>query len=267
MSPKEERPVTVDSLWVQADGAHLNVTVRGTGPLVVLMPSLGRGAADFDGLCEALVDAGFRAAAVDPRGAAQSSGATERLTLHNYADDLAAVIRHIGGPAHVVGHAFGNRVVRCLASDQPDLVSSLTLLACGGTKPADAEAHAALKQCFRLDLPRDERLRAISTAFFAPGNDPAAWEHGWWPCVAAAEMEALRNTPLDEWWHAGSAPVLAIQGLQDRIAPPGNSVVLREQFGSRATVVELDNAAHALLPEAPERITSEVVEYLSRVPV
>jgi pimeloyl-ACP methyl ester carboxylesterase len=33
---------------------------------------------------------------------------------------------------HLVGHAFCNRIARCLAVDQPPLVRSVTLLAAGG---------------------------------------------------------------------------------------------------------------------------------------
>ena len=38
------------------------------------------------------------------------------LTLHDLADDLAGLIRELGDrPAALLGHAFGSRVVRCLA--------------------------------------------------------------------------------------------------------------------------------------------------------
>jgi pimeloyl-ACP methyl ester carboxylesterase len=258
--------VAGDRVWVQADGAHLNVLIRGEGPLVVLMPSLGRGADDFDALTQELAGAGYRAAAVDPRGAAQSSGATGRLTLHNYAEDLAAVVKQLGdGPAHIVGHGFGNRAARCLAADHPDLVQSLSLLACGSRADSDPEARAALKTCFRLDLPREERMQAVALAFFAPGNDPSPWEDGWWPCVASAEVLASRSTPVDEWWPAGTAPMLVIQGLHDRISPPASEDDLQGQFGERVSLVNLDNAAHALLPEAPDRVAEEVVSYLARI--
>src|SRR5690606_19493524 len=126
---------------VAGDGARIAVTLRGSGPLVVLLPSLGRGASDFDDLATRLADAGYTAAAIDPRGAGESCGAAYGLTLHHYAADVAAVIEACGdGPAHVVGHAFGNRVARCLAADRPVLVRSVTLIASGGMTPPDPEA-------------------------------------------------------------------------------------------------------------------------------
>jgi pimeloyl-ACP methyl ester carboxylesterase len=49
------------------------------------------------------------------------------------AADVAGVLETMDcGPAHLVGHAFGNRVARCLAVDRPSLVRSVTLLAAGG---------------------------------------------------------------------------------------------------------------------------------------
>src|SRR5438477_3312757 len=67
------------------------------------------------------------------RGVGGSCGSLDGATLHDLASDVAGVIKAIGcGPAHLVGHAFGNRIARCLAVDQPPLVRSVTLLAAGG---------------------------------------------------------------------------------------------------------------------------------------
>src|SRR4051794_41857316 len=67
------------------------------------------------------------------RGVGGSRGSLDGATLHDLAGDVAGVIKAIGcGPAHLVGHAFGNRIARCLAVDQPPLVRSVTLLAAGG---------------------------------------------------------------------------------------------------------------------------------------
>jgi SnoaL-like domain len=57
---------------------------------------------------------------------------------------------------------------------------------------------------------------------------------------------------LEEWWGAGTAPLLVIQGLDDEIAPAGNGHALREQFGERVQVIDLPRAAHFLVLEQPE---------------
>ena len=110
--------------------ARLEVLTQGKGPPVVLLPSLGRGAADFDPIAERLADAGFCGLRPQPRGIGQSVGPWQGVRLEDLAADIAAVIEHDGnGPAFVVGHAFGNRVARMLATARPELVRPVRLLA------------------------------------------------------------------------------------------------------------------------------------------
>ncbi|MBK8631995.1 MAG: hypothetical protein IPN84_18045 [Sphingomonadales bacterium] len=52
----------------------VDVLLRGKGPLVVLLPSLGRSASDFDDLSSRIAAAGFRTAAINPRGIGKSKG-------------------------------------------------------------------------------------------------------------------------------------------------------------------------------------------------
>jgi pimeloyl-ACP methyl ester carboxylesterase len=250
------------SITVATDGARIVATVRGDGPVVALIPSLGRGAADFDDLALRLADAGYTAAAVDPRNAGESCGGTENLTLHHYAADVAAIISELGGPAHVVGHAFGNRVARCLATDSPELVSTVTLLAAGGLVEPAPENREALRRCFRYDLPEQEHLAAVRQAFFAEGNDPSVWRGGWWGCVSAAQSMASRATPVETWWRGGVAPLLVIQGLDDVIARPENGRALRDEMPGRVTLVELESMGHAMLPEQPWAIAHHLTEFL-----
>jgi pimeloyl-ACP methyl ester carboxylesterase len=67
------------------------------------------------------------------RGIGESRGSLGDTSLHDLAVDVAEFLEAMDcGPAHLVGHAFGNRVARCLAVDRPSLVRSVTLLAAGG---------------------------------------------------------------------------------------------------------------------------------------
>ena len=122
------------------------------------MPSLGRGANDFLGLGTALGAAGFHCLAVQPRGIAKTLCLPAAQTLHDFAADIATLVELRGaGAIHLVGHAFGNRVVRTLATDRPELVRSVTLLACGGQVEPDEETRALFPNCFELTLPLEER--------------------------------------------------------------------------------------------------------------
>ena len=53
------------------------------------------------------------------------------LDAREYADDVAAVIEHFGGPADLVGFSAGAGVVLQVAVRRPDLARSLTLVSAG----------------------------------------------------------------------------------------------------------------------------------------
>ena len=101
----------------------IEVRERGSGHPVVMLPSLGRGGADFDDLAGRLAAAGYRTLCPEPRGVGGSTGPLGDLTMADLADDVAAVIRErTEGTATLVGHAFGNRVARMTATEHPELV-------------------------------------------------------------------------------------------------------------------------------------------------
>src|SRR5215467_9934602 len=205
---RRERPEIV-----RAGRATLQITIRGHGDPIVVVPSLGRGVSDFDRVSNVLVAAGYKVILPEPRGIGSSTGPLDGITLHDLAADVAAIIRATGpGPATVVGHAFGNRVARMVAADHPALVKEVILLAAGGMVPMSSETEAAFRRVFNSTLPRVERIAAIQRAFFASGNDGTVWEKGWYYDVAPAQSAAVRATPVSEWWSAGSAPILVLQG-------------------------------------------------------
>ena len=80
------------------------------GPLIVLLPSRGRDSYDYDDVAEGLAHEGFRVLRPQPRGIGGSRGPMTGITLHDFANDIAAAIRHYGGAAVIVGHAYGNWV-------------------------------------------------------------------------------------------------------------------------------------------------------------
>jgi pimeloyl-ACP methyl ester carboxylesterase len=257
--------VTATREILEAGPARLEIFSLGAGPAVLLIPSLGRGAGDFGELMRRLAGAGLRAIAANPRGIGASRGPMAGVTLHDLADDVAAVIRaRAGGRAHVIGHAFGHRVACCLAADHPAVVDKVVLLGAGGLVESHPEARAAFRRFLSEPLSPEERRAAMATANFAATSDPAPWLDGWWIDTAHAQVEAARLTPHEQWWRAGSAPLLVVQGLEDRMAPPDNGRMLARTLGARVTLVEIERAGHALLPEQPESVCTAVAEFLAR---
>src|SRR5204863_365240 len=122
-------PERTRGIVVRGD-ARIEVIAEGAGPLVVLLPSRGRESEDYDEVAAGIARAGFRVLRPQPRGTGASSGPMTGLTLHDFAGDVAAVIAHAGGgPAVVAGHAFGNWVARMTATDHPQLVRGVIILA------------------------------------------------------------------------------------------------------------------------------------------
>lgn len=260
---KEVAGIAVNAQIITNGPAHLYVTVRGKGETVVLLPSLGRSVRDFDRLSERLAARNFRVVLPEPRGIGQSTGPTDKLTLHELADDISTIIKAVSKePVTIVGHAFGNRLARVVATDHPELVKRVVLIAAGGLQPLRPEIRQALEKCFNDQLPREQRLAAIKTAFFADGNDPAVWETGWYKDVAQYQSAANAATPIKDWWAAGKAKVLVLQGVQDAVAVRENADLLAKEFGNRIKVIDVPKAGHALLPEQPEFIADAILDFL-----
>jgi pimeloyl-ACP methyl ester carboxylesterase len=249
---------------VQDATFRIEVTVEGSGPLLVMLPSSSRDSEDFDDVAAAFAASGFRVLRPQPRGMGRSNGPLERLTLHDYARDVAAVIEHQrGGPAVVLGHAFGQWVARTLAADRPDLVRGV-VLAAAAARSIRPDLRAALAKCVDQRLPETERRSALRYAFFAPGHEPPAnWLSGWHAEASKSQHAASAATPQDEWWTAGTAPILDLQGAQDPWRPRETVEDFRRDLGvDRVTVQVIDNCSHAMLPEQSEAVVRAVIDWV-----
>lgn len=255
------------TFFVQHDAVHIAVHAFGTGPRIVMMPSLGRPASDFFDIAQRLATAGYRVLCPQPRGLGGSKGPLHGITLHDFAQDIAAVIRHDGGePTVVAGHAFGNFVARTMAADHPQLVRAVVLLAATHTWPLAPELRDSINKCHQMDLPEAVRLKHLQHVFFAPGNDARVWLDGWDDEVMHAERDATEATPKAEWWTAGKAPVLDVLSLKDPLSPPDSIYTYRDQWGAdRVTIAKIDNAAHALLPEQPAAVAEAIINYMKKL--
>ncbi|WP_020106756.1 alpha/beta fold hydrolase [Nocardia sp. 348MFTsu5.1] len=253
------------TLLVPTDDSDIEVVLEGSGPLVVLLPSLGRESYDYGDVAEGLAAKGFSVARPQPRGIGRSVGPTEDITLHDLADDVRAVIEFLGAPeAIVVGHAFGHYVARTLAADRPDLVRGV-VVAAGGARDYPVELTEIAVKCADSSLPDDERCALLNTAFFAPGNDPTGWLDGWYPDVSRSQLAAAAATPKDQWWDIARQPILDLQAELDPFRPRDTAEELRDRFGDVVSVSVVPNARHALLPEAPDRVVHEIATWIRNV--
>ena len=250
---------------VRNGAVAIDTYVDGDGPTLVILPSYGRdGGADFDDITAQAVRAGWRVLRPQPRGVAGSRGPMEGVTLHDLADDVAAVIRTLGGGrAVLLGHAFGHAVSRMVATDHPNLVTAVILAASQASKvPPDIASTPLLAG--DLSRPEADRLEALRRAFFAPGHDARPWLAGWYPATLIMQHAAAQAVPLSAYWACGQAPMLEVFGTLDPFKPQAYWRELSDALGDRVTSVRIEDASHALFPEQPDRVAQAILPFLAR---
>lgn len=103
--------------------------LSGAGPLVVLAHGMGDSRHSYRFVVPELIAAGYRVANVDIRGCGDSSTGWKSYERSDIAGDLVAVIRHLGGPAVIVGQSISGGAATVAAATAPDVVVGVVELA------------------------------------------------------------------------------------------------------------------------------------------
>lgn len=264
------------------DSGTIAYEVRGSGPLVVLAHGLGDSRAAYDGVVGPLVAAGYRVAAVDLRGAGESSTDWSDWSRTAIAGDLLAVVRHLGGPAVLVGHSISGGAATIAAAQEPALVTAVVELApftrAQTYRLADLRVgrfRKAMVHLARAGLFGSRRAWRAYLEVAYPGVRPAGWPERLEhidsllrdPGRVKAFTGMLRTTADD----AGArlvdvrSPVLVVMGTLDPDwADPraeGQAVVAALPSGlGRLEMV--DGAGHYPHDQLPDKVASLVVEFL-----
>ncbi len=259
--------------FLQVDGGRIAYDVSGHGPLVVLSHGMGDRRTAYRFLAPLLVDAGYRVAAADLRGSGESGVGFTSYTRTDTAADLLALVRHLGGPAVVVGHSFAGGAATIAAADAPDLVSAVVEIG-----PFTRVVRPSLRG---LAVPRYRRgsTRLLLTALL---GSTGQWERyldvaypGVKPADQAAHvasvvsnlaepgrMAALKKmgfaTPADAAAKLGSVhrPVLVVMGTDDpdwvdpRAEAEAIVAALPAGLGAVATIGDAGHYPHAQYPDA-----------------
>lgn len=193
----------------------------GKGDYLTIIPSLGRGVEDFteqyqSTLTTRFVEAGYQVILIQPRGIGRSTGnlSGKNITMKNFVEDLKESFDALGiKNIWFVGHAFGNDLINQFAKDYPQYVKGLALLAPGGSTLANEVARSCIYGSFNMRLPKSKRKEMIECAFFARGNDGSVWLNGWYPQLAMAQLQALKNEKIKS--NKVERKALIIQGVED----------------------------------------------------
>jgi pimeloyl-ACP methyl ester carboxylesterase len=117
--------------FLSVEGGRIAYDVTGSGPLVVLSHGIGDRRQVYRFLAPQLAQAGYRVANADLRGHGESSmgwksvTGTDAITRTDVAGDLLALIRHLDGPAVIIGHSISGGAATIAAAKQPELVSGI----------------------------------------------------------------------------------------------------------------------------------------------
>jgi len=117
-----------DPSYLDIPGGRIAYDVIGQGPLVVLSHGMGDLRQSYRFLAPKLAQAGYRVAFADMRGHGDSSTGWESITRADVGGDLVALIRHLGGPAIIVGQSLSGGAATVAAAQAPELVSAIVEL-------------------------------------------------------------------------------------------------------------------------------------------
>lgn len=255
---------------VKLEESEIEYFSQAQGEVVVLLPGGSLAAGYLEKLAQELANAGYRAVRINPRRAGKSTGSEANITLHTFAADVAGVIEDLKlGRVHMAGHAFGNRVARMLAADQPQQVRSVVLLAAGGMVEPRAPVQHALNTIFNPAASEPQLFEAMKYMVGDPSDpaeDPAkAWQvlkPSLSPKTAGIQGIALKATPQAAWWAPpGQQKYLVVQGSLDQAAPPENGQLLKQQLGERVKIVSIAGAGHLLAMTQPKKVASAMVSF------
>lgn len=267
------------------NGIALNYDVRGDGPLVVLVMGTGApGSVWRAHQVPAFVDAGYRVATYDNRGISPVPGQTDRhcpqIEVPELVADLAGLVEHLGGPAHVVGTSLGARVVQELALARPDLVRSV--VAMGAHTRMDDAAHALTRgeqQLFdqAVAVPAAyqaavDALLNLSPATLRDRDRARDWlellEYSAAP-ISSGERGQLGATERlgdrADAYRAIRRPLLAMGFADDLMIPSSLARELADVVPT-ARYVEIPDAGHYGYLEQPELVNATVLGFLAEHP-
>ncbi|MGC4767362.1 alpha/beta fold hydrolase [Micromonospora sp. DT44] len=183
--------------YLNVDGGTLAYEVTGaSGPLVVLAHGMGDSREAYRFVVPRLAAAGYRVAAVDLRGCGESSVGWRSYSRTDIAGDLLAVIRHLGGPAVVVGHSISGGAATIAAARAPESVAGVVELA-----PFTRKQSIKLGD-LRVSRYRRGIARLLGAGLFGsvrlwrsyldvayPGRKPADWS------ARTAQIDAMMREP------------------------------------------------------------------------
>ena len=236
------------------------------GPCVLLLHSLGTGAAVWDPILAALVGAGCRVLRPDMRGHGESAVTPGPYTIGRLAHDALAVLQQLDiHRVVVVGLSIGGLIAQELAHVAPQRVAGLVLMDTAlAIPPAEVWAE-------RAALVRAEGMSAVVDGVLARWVTPAAPVHvverlrrmilATEPEGYAACCEAIGVADFHTQSAGLAVPTLVIVGAEDPSTPVHSAEALRDTIaGARLEIIA--DASHIPTAEQPAAVAGALLRFL-----
>ncbi len=270
--------------YLTIDGGTIAYDVTGEGPLVVLAHGMGDSRAAYRFVAPRLVAAGYRVATTDLRGCGESSAQWPAYSRTAIAGDLVALIRHLGGPAVLVGHSISGGAATIAAAQAPDLIAGIAELApftrAQSIKLGDLRVkrfRAGMLRLLGAGMLGSVRLWKSYLDVAHPGAKPADWTDRMAkidadlrrPGRIGALQQMGRSTPADAGARLGDVrcPALIVEGTLDPDwADPraeGAAVVAALPPGLGSLEV-IEGAGHYPHAQFPDQVVALLLPFLAR---
>ncbi|MFC9118302.1 alpha/beta fold hydrolase [Streptomyces sp. NPDC057067] len=222
---------------------------------------------------EALTAAGYRVITPDLRGYGASDVTPGKVFLSGFADDLAALLDHLGVERAVVGGvSMGGQITMEFQRSHPRRVLALVLS--DTSAPAETEEGRAFRNALAdrlLAEGMDGYAAEVIDKMLAPYNVTAL------PEVAAHVLGMMRSTDPEgaaaalrgraerpdyrETLAGVEAPVLIVVGADDFYTPVSSAEDMR-RLVPHATLAVIDRAGHLPGVEQPGRFNAVLLDFL-----
>ena len=238
---------------------------------------------DWDAQMLFFLAQGFRVIAHDRRGHGRSSQVWDGHDMDHYADDVLAVVNHLGTSNVVhVGHSTGGgEVIHYIARHGQDKVSKAVLISAvpplmvqtesnpGGLPKSVFDGFQAQLAANRAQFYRD----VPSGPFYGynrPGAEPAEgiianwWRQG---MIGGAKAHydgivAFSQTDFTEDLKKVTVPVLVMHGEDDQIVPYANSGPLSAKLLPNGTLKSYPGFPHGMPTTQAETINADLLAFI-----
>ena len=265
------------------DGVEIFYKDWGSGQPIVFSHGWPLSSDDWDPQMLFFLSKGYRVIAHDRRGHGRSTQVADGHDLDHYADDLAAVIEHLGlKDAIHIGHSTGGgEVVRFLGRHGQDRAVKAAIISAVPPLMVKTPANpAGLPKSVFDDL--QAQLFANRSKFYfdlasgpfygfnRPGVEPMPpvyWN--WWRqgMMGGAKAHydgivAFSQTDFTEDLNKITLPVLVMHSKDDQIVPYAAAGPLSAKLLKNSTLKTYENYPHGMITTQAEEVNAELLAFL-----